>query len=117
MRIISLFVVFFGASFAALANGGSRLALSPAELDRLGVEFHSAQAVAQAGIASGPAEVVIPPAKQAIVSTTVSGVLSRLFVAEGEGHGWHADWVGESGVTLEGEREAFVGWFDTHLQE
>ena len=87
MRTISLFVVFFGASFAALANGGSHLTLSAAELDRLGVEFEAAQAVARAGIASGPAEVVIPPAQQAIVSTTVSGVLSRLFVAEGDAVG------------------------------
>jgi RND family efflux transporter MFP subunit len=35
-------------------------------------------------IASAPAEVVVPPAQQALVSAPVGGVIARLFVAEGD---------------------------------
>lgn len=69
---------------AALANGVASLALTIADFERLGVEFEAAEPAQEVTIAAAPAEVVIPTARQAIVSTTVSGVLARLLVAEGD---------------------------------
>jgi cobalt-zinc-cadmium efflux system membrane fusion protein len=71
-------------SSAAIANDDDALVLSSAELARLGVEFDSPESSELMEVGSGPAEVVIPPTQQVIVGTTVSGVLSRLLVAEGE---------------------------------
>jgi cobalt-zinc-cadmium efflux system membrane fusion protein len=69
---------------AALANNNTVLSLTAADLERLGVTLGTPKQVAEIEIASGPAEVVIPPAKQAVVSSTVGGVLSRTLVAEGD---------------------------------
>lgn len=66
------------------AQANSGLGLSSEELDRLGVVLQAPQAVTEIEIASGPAEVVIPPPQEAIVSSTVAGVLSRVLVAEGD---------------------------------
>jgi len=71
-------------STAATADGGTVLGLGPADLDRLGVTLQPARPVAEIEVASGPAEVVIPPTQEAIVTSTLSGVLSRVLVAEGD---------------------------------
>lgn len=67
-----------------LAEASAPLGLTPADLDRLGVVLQAPEAVTEAEVVSGPAMVVIPPAREAIVTSTVSGVLSRVFVAEGD---------------------------------
>lgn len=69
---------------AVHAEGAESLGLSAADLERLGVVLEPPQSVAEIEIASGPAEVVIPPAQQIVVSSTISGVVSRFFVAEGD---------------------------------
>ena len=84
MKKIFLFSLLVGICCSAFANGNERLVVSSAEFDRLGVELTYPQRVSQIEIASGPAEVVIPPAQEAIVGATVSGVLSRLLVADGD---------------------------------
>lgn len=68
----------------AQARASGDLDLNAADLDRLGVTMARPRVVTEVEVAAGPAEVVIPPAGQAIVSSTVSGVLSRVAVAEGE---------------------------------
>jgi membrane fusion protein, heavy metal efflux system len=67
-----------------LSEASTALGLTPADLDRLGIVLQAPEAVTEAEIASGPAKLVIPPAREAIVTSTVSGVLSRVFVAEGD---------------------------------
>lgn len=84
MRAVLGMCLAAGALSAALANGSNALELTTAELERLGVGLAPAEVALRVTIASVPAEVVIPAARQAIVSTTVSGVLSRLLVAEGD---------------------------------
>jgi membrane fusion protein, heavy metal efflux system len=69
---------------AAHAGIGVGLGLSSQDLDRLGVTLETPQIVTEMEIASGPAEVAIPPAQQAVVTSTVAGVLSRVLVAEGD---------------------------------
>ena len=78
--LISLLALLSTAALAA----GDNLILTATELERLGVEFGAPDPAALTEVASGPAEVVIPPTQQVVVGTTVSGVLSRLLVAEGE---------------------------------
>jgi len=81
-------VVAFGLSTAlslsALGNGIAELGLSTADLERLGVVLDAPVAAAAIEVAAGPAELVIPPAQQAVVSSTVAGVLARTLVAEGD---------------------------------
>lgn len=76
--LVSLLILF---STAAAADD---LVLTATQFERLGVEFGSPVPAAVTDAGSGPAEVVIPPTQQVVVGTTVSGVLSRLLVAEGE---------------------------------
>lgn len=69
---------------AAAAEAGMGLGLTASDLDRLGVVLALPETVAAVEIAAGPAEVVIPPAQQAVVSATLGGLLSRVLVAEGD---------------------------------
>ena len=83
MKRICLAGLLMAISTLALSAGDS-MTLSATELERLGVEFGSASPAGLTEVGSGPAQVVIPPTQQFVVGTTVSGVLSRLLVAEGE---------------------------------
>ncbi len=58
----------------------------------------------------GTADETIPfqQAESLVERLELEGVDHRLFVAEGVGHNWQ---------TQEGEREAFLGWFERHLLE
>jgi cobalt-zinc-cadmium efflux system membrane fusion protein len=79
---------FFGliaiVAMPVLVEANTNLGLTPADLERLGVDLQAPQTVTEAEVASGLAMVVIPPAQQAVVTSTVSGVLSRVLVAEGD---------------------------------
>lgn len=68
----------------AHAEGVVDLDLSAGDLERLGVALERPVRIDSAIVASGTAEVVIPPDRQAIVTSPVGGVLSRLLVAEGD---------------------------------
>ncbi len=75
-------VVCLGAAHALAA--GNELAVSDEQLARLGVTLGTAQRVELVEIAAAPAEVVVPPARQALVSAPAAGVVVRMLVAEGD---------------------------------
>jgi membrane fusion protein, heavy metal efflux system len=80
-RILGLVLV---GTTSVLAEANTGLDLTSTDLDRLGVELQAPEAVTEVEVASGPARVVIPPAQESIVASTVSGVLSGVLVAEGD---------------------------------
>jgi cobalt-zinc-cadmium efflux system membrane fusion protein len=63
---------------------GDTFAVSDAQLARLGVTFHPVQATEVVEHAAAPAEVVVPPARQAVVNASHGGVVVRVLVAEGD---------------------------------
>ncbi len=68
------------AGFAA----GNEVAVSDEQLARLGVTLGAAEPVELIELAAVPAEVVVPPERQALVSAPAGGVVVRLLVAEGD---------------------------------
>jgi cobalt-zinc-cadmium efflux system membrane fusion protein len=69
---------------SAVHAADDAFAVSDDELDRLGVRLGRVESVEVVELASGPAEVVVPPSRQALVSAPLGGVVARLLVAEGE---------------------------------
>ena len=69
---------------AAVFAAGNEFAVSDEQLARLGVTLGTAQPVDLVELAAVPAEVVVPPARQALVSAPAGGVVARLWVAEGD---------------------------------
>jgi cobalt-zinc-cadmium efflux system membrane fusion protein len=77
----------FVAAAGALASASAlaqTFAVDEQQLARLGVELASVAAVDVVEYAAAPAEVVVPPARQALVNASHGGVLVRLLVAEGD---------------------------------
>lgn len=77
------------ALLAALATGsaaaaGGSIDMSDEEIARLGVELGVPRRVDGVTVASGPAEVVVPPDRQMLVSSPLDGLIVRVFVAEGD---------------------------------
>jgi len=72
------------ATGSALASENPWLTLSALEIERLGIGLAYPEEAGAVELASGPAEIVIPPAQQSIVGAPVNGVITRLLVAEGE---------------------------------
>jgi cobalt-zinc-cadmium efflux system membrane fusion protein len=72
----------FSSSLSRAADGA--FAVTDEQLARLGVTLGSAERVDLVAVAAGPAEVVVPPARQALVSAPLGGVVARLLVAEGD---------------------------------
>jgi cobalt-zinc-cadmium efflux system membrane fusion protein len=72
------------ASGAVLSSENPWLTLSPLEIDRLGITLAYPEPAGSVELGAGPAEIVIPPAQQAVVSAPIGGVINRLLVAEGE---------------------------------
>jgi cobalt-zinc-cadmium efflux system membrane fusion protein len=82
---VTLLVAFSGAiACGSAAAQAKAFAMSDTQLARLGVRLDAVQPVDLVVIASGPAQVVVPPEHQALVSAPVSGVIARLLVAEGD---------------------------------
>lgn len=69
---------------AAPAVAEDSFAVSDAQLDRLGVKLAVAQTVERVEVAAAPAKVVVPSARQTLVSAPLAGVVARLLVAEGD---------------------------------
>lgn len=70
---------------AGLATAAEdRFAVTDGELARLGVTLRAAEVVDIVEYAAAPAEVVVPPARQALVNASHGGVVVRLLVAEGD---------------------------------
>jgi cobalt-zinc-cadmium efflux system membrane fusion protein len=59
-------------------------AVSDEQLERLGVTLRPAEAAEVVEYAAAPAEVVVPPARQAVVNASHGGVVVRVLVAEGD---------------------------------
>ena len=84
MQVFKLWVAAAGFLSAAGFAAGNEFAVSDEQLARLGVTLGTAQAVELVELAAVPAEVVVPPARQVLVSAPASGVVARLLVAEGD---------------------------------
>lgn len=69
---------------AAATAAAQDLSLSNEQMTRLGIDVERPTAVRAMTIATGPAEVVVPPARQRVASAPLGGLLSRLLVATGE---------------------------------
>jgi cobalt-zinc-cadmium efflux system membrane fusion protein len=69
---------------SAVEAAEDAFAVSDNELARLGVRLGSVESVDVIELAAAPAEVVVPPSRQALVSAPLGGVVARLLVAEGE---------------------------------
>jgi membrane fusion protein, heavy metal efflux system len=78
--------LLLSAAASAFAEGETvmHLGLTSGDLDRLGVTLDVPRIVTEIEIATGPAVVTVPPAREAVVTSTVGGVLSRVLVAEGD---------------------------------
>jgi cobalt-zinc-cadmium efflux system membrane fusion protein len=74
----------WAATTAAAQAGGSTFRVSDAELARLGVELALPEAAEFVELAGAPAVVVVPPARQALVSAPQAGIVARLLAAEGD---------------------------------
>jgi cobalt-zinc-cadmium efflux system membrane fusion protein len=75
-----LIATFAAASVAAAAN----VEVGADQFAKLGIVTGRPQAAAEMTIATAPAEVVVPPMQQALLSAAVPGRLARLYVAEGD---------------------------------
>jgi cobalt-zinc-cadmium efflux system membrane fusion protein len=87
MRAIRYFG--FGLVAATLLHGaaqaaGGAFAVSDQQLARLGVTLRPAETAEVVEHAAAPAEVVVPPSRQAVVNASHGGVVVRLLVAEGD---------------------------------
>jgi cobalt-zinc-cadmium efflux system membrane fusion protein len=69
---------------AAARAAGDTFAVSDEQLARLGVTLRQAEVADVVEYAAAPAEVVVPPARQAVVNASHGGVVVRVLVAEGD---------------------------------
>lgn len=85
-RFHGLFVIsaVWAASGAAAQGSGTAFEVSDAELARLGVELALPEAAEFVELGGAPAVVVVPPARQALVSAPQGGIVARLLAAEGD---------------------------------
>jgi RND family efflux transporter MFP subunit len=87
MKIRRSFIVV-AAMFVQSLLGGSGWAegfeLSDEQLIRLGVELGNPAPMDAMVVATGPAQIVVPPAQQAIASSPAAGLLTRVLVAAGD---------------------------------
>ena len=76
------------AAAMAIATAGApaedRFTVSDEQLMRLGVTLGNVEPVELIELAAAPASVVVPPARQALVSAPLGGVVARLLVADGD---------------------------------
>ncbi len=64
--------------------GADTLPLSAAEIDKLGIALGQPKTAERLSVASASARVVVPPAREFVVSTSQSGLVARLLVATGD---------------------------------
>jgi cobalt-zinc-cadmium efflux system membrane fusion protein len=84
-RVIGVWLAVAAASVAAAtAAATDEFTVTDEQLARLGVKLGTAESVELVELAAVPAEVVVPPARQALVSAPAGGVVARLLVAEGD---------------------------------
>lgn len=76
-------LLWFAAATPVWAQG-HEFVLADAQLARLGISLARPVAVSEMEIASAPAEVVVPPARQALISAPVDGLVARVLADAGE---------------------------------
>lgn len=64
--------------------GADQLALSAAEIDKLGIELAQPKTAERVSAATASARVVVPPASEFVVSAPQSGLIARLLIASGD---------------------------------
>lgn len=79
-RVIALWL----AAIAPVWAQGYEFALADAQLARLGIALARPVVVSEMEIASAPTQVVVPPARQAVISAPVNGLVARILVDAGE---------------------------------
>jgi cobalt-zinc-cadmium efflux system membrane fusion protein len=84
MSRIRVTLSFVSLMLAAHA-GSTEISISSTELDNLGIRFESAEPVSAIPGTEATARVAIPPAGDAIVGAPLSGLLTSLVVATGDG--------------------------------
>lgn len=94
-----------GASVSAQVH---QLALTDAELTRLGIVLARPASVSEMDIASAPAEVVVPPTRQALISAPVDAIVARILADAGEA-------VTRGQVLAELEGPEFLSWQREYL--
>jgi cobalt-zinc-cadmium efflux system membrane fusion protein len=82
--LAALACAWMGANAAVAQTGSGAFALTDPELMRLGVTLGAVEVVDRVEVAAGPAAVVVPSARQALVSAPQGGVVGRLLAAEGD---------------------------------
>lgn len=70
--------------FSVATFGTDKLALSVAEIDKLGIELGAPKTAQRLSAVSASARVVVPPAREFVVSAPQSGLVARLLVASGD---------------------------------
>jgi cobalt-zinc-cadmium efflux system membrane fusion protein len=82
----SFAIVLAAASLVPAAGraAGNTFHVSDEQLARLGVTLRAAEVAEVVEYAAAPAEVVVPPARQAVVNASHGGVVVRVLVAEGD---------------------------------
>jgi len=77
-------VILLAIAFISRTAAADVVVVTGDQIARLGVVLGQPEAVEDVEIAAAPAEVAIPPTQEAVVSTPVAGLVSRLFVATSE---------------------------------
>jgi len=68
----------------AIGATSAELALTPVEIDNLGIEFRTPRPADSAAMVAARARVVVPPSADHILSSAVPGLIERVFVAVGD---------------------------------
>lgn len=77
--------VFIGACmFSLVSFAADKLPLGAAEVNKLGIELANPEAAQRLSAVSANARVVVPPAREFVVSAPQSGLVARLLVASGD---------------------------------
>ncbi len=84
MRWARLLPTIGACLFCAATFGVDKLPLSAAEMDKLGIDLAAPKKAQRLSVASASARVVVPPAREFVVSAPQPGLVARLRVASGD---------------------------------
>jgi cobalt-zinc-cadmium efflux system membrane fusion protein len=84
MKILKTALLLLGLSSAALFAADATFTLSEEQFKNLGVTLGRPEAVQQAPLLNAPAQVVVPPAHEYVVSAAQPGLINRLNAAAGD---------------------------------
>ena len=105
---VSLCILLWLATCVSASAQEHELALTDAELSRLGIALARPVSASEMEIASAPAEVVVPPTRQALISAPVDAIVARILADAGES-------VTRGQVLAELEGPEFLSWQREYL--